>query len=122
MNALSTPPTSWHVLHATEHLASGVLAFLTLATRELVGAGVHQTLVYSRNGDTPDDVHTQFDPQVRLVEIDGPHKNGYWAFLRALRQALRDELGAQRYDAVHLHAAKAGFVGRLALGALRSSL
>jgi glycosyltransferase involved in cell wall biosynthesis len=117
MTALSSSPTSWHVLHATEHLASGVLTFLTLATRELVGAGVHQTLVYSRNERTPDDVRSQFDPQVRLVEIDSPRKHGHWAFLRALRQALRDELGAQRYDAMHLHAAKAGFVGRLALGA-----
>ena len=102
MNALSSSPTSWHVLHATEHLASGVLAFLTLATRELVHAGVHQTLVYSRHRETPDDVAAQFDPQVRLVEIDGPRKGGHWAFLRALRQALRDELSAQRYDAVHL--------------------
>jgi len=116
MTVLSSSPTSWHVLHATEHLASGVLAFLTLATRELVQAGVHQTLVYSRHDETPDDVRTQFDPQVRLVEIDGPRKRGHWAFLRALRRALRDELSTQRYDALHLHAAKAGFVGRLALG------
>jgi len=122
MNALSSPPTSWHVLHATEHLAAGVLAFLALATRELVQAGVHQTLVYSRHDQTPGDVGSQFDPQVRLVEIEGPRERGHWAFLRALRQALRSELSTHRYDAVHLHAVKAGFVGRLALGAPPSSL
>jgi glycosyltransferase involved in cell wall biosynthesis len=126
MNALSSPPTTWHVLHATEHLAAGVLAFLSLATREMVRSGVHQTLVYSRNDHTPDDLDSQFDPQVRLVEIDAARDRGgwggHWAFLRALRLALRDELSAQRYDAVHLHAAKAGLVGRLGLGGAPLSL
>jgi glycosyltransferase involved in cell wall biosynthesis len=130
MNALATPPDSWHVLHATEHLASGVLSFLALATRELVRSGVHQTLVYSRHADTPDDVGAQFDPQVRLVEIASARRGGgwserwagHWSFVRALRQALRDELSAQRYDALHLHAAKAGLVGRLALGGLTPSM
>jgi glycosyltransferase involved in cell wall biosynthesis len=122
MNALTTPPEPWHVLHATEHLASGVLSFLALATRELVRSGVHQTLVYSRHDDTPEDVGAQFDPQVRLVEIDGPRHRGHWAFLRGLRQTLRDELSKQRYDALHLHAATAGFVGRVALGGMASSL
>jgi glycosyltransferase involved in cell wall biosynthesis len=117
MNALSSSPASWHVLHATEHLAAGVLAFLALATRELVQAGVHQTLVYSRHAQTPSDVSSQFDPLVRLVEIEGARQRGHWAFLRALRHALRSELRAQRYHALHLHAVKAGFVGRLALGA-----
>jgi len=121
MNSLSSP-SSWNVLHATEHLAAGVLAFLALATRELVHAGVRQTLVYSRNGGTPDDVSSQFDPQVRLVEIDGASERGHWAFLRALRQALRSEHSTHHYDAVHLHAAKAGLVGRLALGEPRASL
>ena len=78
-------------------LAAGVLAFLALATRELVNAGVHQTLVYSRNGGTPDDVSSQFDPQVRLVEIHSASERGQWAFLRALRQALRSELSTHHY-------------------------
>jgi glycosyltransferase involved in cell wall biosynthesis len=110
------------VLHATEQLGSGVLSFLTLATRELLQAGVQQTLVYSRQDATPADVPAHFDPQVRLVEIDGARKRGHWASLRALRQALRDELNAQHYDAVHLHAARAGLVGRLALGGRSASL
>jgi glycosyltransferase involved in cell wall biosynthesis len=117
MNALSSAPAPRHVLHATEHLAAGVLAFLVLATRELVQAGVHQTVVYSRRDETPLDLPSQFDPRVRLVEIAGPREHGHWVFLRALRQALRDELRAHRYDALHLHALKAGVVGRLALGA-----
>lgn len=122
MNALSPAPSSWHVLHATEHLAAGVLAFLTLATRELVHAGVQQTLLYGRHDQTPDDVGSQFDPLVRLVEIAGPRERGHWAFLRGLRQALRSELSAHRYDAVHLHAVKAGLVGRLALGGSPAAL
>lgn len=121
MNALSSR-SSWNVLHATEHLAAGVLAFLALATRELVRAGVRQTLVYGRHVETPVDLSSQFDPQVRLVQVPGPGGRGHWALLRALRQALRAELSSQHYDAVHLHAAKAGLVGRLALGEPRASL
>lgn len=120
MNALSSPPAAWHVLHATDHLAAGVLAFLALATRELVQAGVQQTLVYSRHDETPDDLDAQFHPHVRLVKIDGSRNRGHWAshwfLLRELQRALRKELRARRYDALHLHAAKAGLVGRLALG------
>src|SRR5688572_29443072 len=122
MNSLAPSPVPRHVLHATEHLAAGVLAFLALATRELVRAGVHQTLVYSRRDETPADVGALFDPHVRLVEIDGPRRRGRWALLRALRQALRNELQRQRYDAMHLHAANAGLVGRVALGAPASAL
>ncbi|MCW5659631.1 MAG: glycosyltransferase [Burkholderiaceae bacterium] len=121
MSARPAPPVTWQVLHATEHLAAGVLAFLLLATRELVQAGVQQTLVYSRRHDTPDDVGAQFDPRVRLVEVNGgapagDRWGGHWSFLRALREALCEELRTHRYDAVHLHAARAGLVGRLGLG------
>ena len=48
-----------------------MLTFLAVATRELVRAGVRQTLVYGRHGETATDLSAQFDPQVRLVEIDG---------------------------------------------------
>ncbi len=114
---MNTPsPAAWKVLHATEHLAAGVLDFLALATRELARAGVVQTLVYTRQRDTPRDVKAQFDPQVRLVELDSAGARGHWTFLRALQRTLHSELNAQRYDAVHLHASKAGFVGRIALG------
>ena len=45
--------TPSNMLHATENLSAGVLAFLALATRELVHAGVQQTLVYRRTMTSP---------------------------------------------------------------------
>jgi glycosyltransferase involved in cell wall biosynthesis len=103
-----------NILHATEQLSAGVLTFLALATRELVDAGVHQTVVYRAQGDMAA-VARQFDPQVRLVPIASPLHAGPWRHLNAWRAALCSELSGRPYDAVHLHAAKAGLLGRAIL-------
>ena len=56
-------PAAHKVVHATECLAAGTLAFLVQATRELARAGVRQVLVFSRRPDTPTDVENLFDPR-----------------------------------------------------------
>jgi len=107
--------TPSNILHATEQLSAGVLEFLALATRELVEAGVQQTLVYRSQGDIAT-VARQFDPLVRLVPVGGPAQAGRWRHLNAWRATLCNELSSRPYDAVHLHAAKAGLLGRAILG------
>lgn len=102
-----------NILHATEQMSAGVLAFLALATRELVGAGVQQTVIYRCDGD--DSVAGRFDPQVRLVPVPSAASSSPWARLGALRIALCREMSARSYDAVHLHAARAGLLGRAIL-------
>lgn len=103
-----------NILHATDQLSAGVLTFLALATRELITAGVQQTVVYRPDGD-PDSVAEHFDPHVRLVPVAGSVRSMPWARLHALRATLCSELSARPYDAVHLHAARAGLLGRAIL-------
>ena len=108
---LQTPS---NILHATERLSAGVLAFLAMATRELIAAGVQQTVLYRPQGDA-DSLAGWFDPQVRLVPVACDAGAAPWARINALRIALCQELSARPYDAVHLHAAGAGLLGRTIL-------
>ena len=111
--------SSHKIIHATESLAAGTLSFLVQATRELVHSDVSQVVVFSRRPDTPTDVHSLFDPRVKLVEIPPPGR-GLVRYAMALRRALLRELQCLEHTAIHLHSSKAGFVGRLVLVGLRS--
>jgi glycosyltransferase involved in cell wall biosynthesis len=112
-------PATHKIVHATECLAAGTLAFLVQATRELARAGVRQVLVFSRRPDTPANVESLFDPRVQLVEI-APPGDGYLRYAMALRRALLRHLQGLEETCIHLHSSKAGFVGRLMLVGLRS--
>lgn len=112
-------PAAHKIVHATECLAAGTLAFLVQATRELARAGVRQVLVFSRRPDTPSNVESLFDPRVELVEI-APPGDGFLRYVLALRRALLRHLQGLEETCIHLHSSKAGFVGRLVLVGLRS--
>ncbi len=112
-------PAAHKIVHATESLAAGTLAFLVQATRELARAGVRQVVVFSRRPDTPPDVESLFDPRVELVEIAAPAQ-GTWRYCIALRRALLRQLQGLEETSIHLHSSKAGFVGRWALVGLRT--
>ncbi len=112
-------PATHKIVHATECLAAGTLAFLVQATRELAHAGVRQVLVFSRRPDTPAHVESLFDPSVELVEI-APPADGFLRYCVALRRAVLRHLQGLEETCIHLHSSKAGFVGRLVLVGLRS--
>lgn len=114
-----TSPAHPKILHVTECLAAGTLAFLVQATRELNACGIRQVLIFSRRPDTPQAVESLFDPQVELIEIPGP-SHFHFRYFKALRQAIAQQVQDPDFVAVHLHSSKAGFLGRLALAAMRS--
>jgi Glycosyl transferases group 1/Glycosyltransferase Family 4 len=103
-------PASPGVLHAADRLSERVASFLACATRELIQGGVQQTLVFSRDRATAPAQLAQFEPQVRMVEVE---RHGCWPWRFA--RALRAELVTHRYEAMHLHAGTTGLLGRLAL-------
>lgn len=103
-----------NILHATDQPSAGVLAFLALATRELTEAGVQQTVLFRPQND-PSAIAPHFHPQVRLVQIAEPMRRRPTRPLNSLRVALCHELSARAYGAVHLHAPRAGLLGRAIL-------
>lgn len=106
------------IIHATECLAAGTLAFLVQATHELAETGVRQSLVFARRSDTPAAVETLFDQRVDLIEI-APPRGLHLGYLRDLRRALLRQMQDADHALVHLHSSKAGFLGRLAMLGLR---
>src|SRR5262245_2114951 len=107
-----------NILHAADLPSPGVLTFLALATRELIDAGVQQTVLYAHDGDSAT-VARQFHPQVRLLHVQRPARRGLLHPIAKLRAALCRELSARAYDAVHLHAPSAGLIGRAILSGVR---
>jgi glycosyltransferase involved in cell wall biosynthesis len=103
-----------NILHATDRPSAGVLAFLALATRELSEAGVQQTLLFRPQGD-PSAMVPHFHPRVRLVQIAEPIRQRPSRSLNSFRVALCRELSAHPCGAVHLHAPRAGLIGRAIL-------
>lgn len=103
-----------YIVHATECLAAGTLAFLVQATRQLAERGTEQVLLYARRADTPPGYTEMFDPRVRLVELPAVAQS-LRAFSQALGRALREHARDPRCKAIHLHSSRAGFIGRLAL-------
>lgn len=102
------------IIHVTESMAAGTLAFLVQATRELAASGVRQTVVYSPRPDTPQDLRAMFDASVELLALPSPSQ-GIVRYARTLRDELLRLLVEPEVAAVHLHSSRAGFVGRIAL-------
>jgi glycosyltransferase involved in cell wall biosynthesis len=114
-------PAGGRLLHVTECLAGGTLAFLVLATRLLAERGVRQTLLFSRRADTPEKVEAMFDPSVEMIELPRARRL-HWTYFKSLRAHLSQQFAGDDLIGVHFHSSKAGFFGRMALVGLNSKV
>lgn len=114
-----SPDIPTRIVHVAECLEPDTLDFLALATAELATAGLRQVLVFARQPDPRPDLPDRLDHRVALVEVPGIDQ-GAWRHVSALRTAIdRAMQGQPGRTVVHLHAARAGWAGRLALLGMR---
>lgn len=111
MSPSTAPP---RILHVNGHPGGEPQAFLAQVTRELLQAGIGQTVLHPAQDPEGAPVQPPLPAGVRVVELPeaGP---GPLAFARHLPAALREELDRNAYTAVHLHGPLVGLVGGIAM-------
>jgi len=105
------------ILHITGRPGGEPQVFLAQTTRELLQAGVGQTVLWPAPvpGDAAEPPGLPGLPQgVRLLALPGSEP-GPLAFARQLPAALHAELDACRYAAVHFHGPLVGLIGSIAM-------
>lgn len=110
-----------HIVHATECLAGGTLAFLIRLTHDIDALGIAQTLVYSRRPDTDERLFAEFPPSLKMIEVP-PARGLHWQHIVGMIRGLRSAVDSRPTLAVHLHSSKAGFVGRFTFALGRGPL
>jgi hypothetical protein len=102
------------ILHVSGHLAGEPLAFLLQATRELLHAGVGQTVLHPSTDEGAPSDSKALPALVRMLRL-GAGTAGPMTFARQLPAVLQAELESRRYAAVHFHGPVAGLVGGIAM-------
>jgi hypothetical protein len=111
---MSSSMAQAHILHVSGHLSGEPLAFLSQATRELLQAGIGQTVLHPRPDDEQPPSPRPLPAPVRVLELSGVAP-GPVAFARELPAVLQSELETGRYTGVHFHGPLVGLVGGIAL-------
>jgi len=111
---MSHSPAPPRVLHVNGHPGGEPQAFLAQVTRELLQAGIGQTVLQPAplRGQVP--VQPPLPAGVHLVEPQGAGP-GPLAFARHLPAALQEELERAPCTAVHFHGPLVGLVGSIAV-------
>lgn len=107
-----SPKSELRVLHCTEALGGGIISSLAPLIRNQARVGIDVTLAYTRRPDTPDkkDLEDVIFPDATLIEIPSPTKIKSWGGLASTLWGLTR---SGTFDAVHLHSAIAGGIGRV---------
>lgn len=98
------------ILHIVEATATGTLSMLSLLANRQAKMGDQVTVVYSRRPETPADLNSLFDEQIRLTNVQMyslQHK-----IVSVLQ--IRKIISQGQFDTVFLHSSFAGFIGRVA--------
>jgi glycosyltransferase involved in cell wall biosynthesis len=102
------------VLHVVEPFSSGIITFIIHLTREI---DQYEHIVFHGQRTTEDEEHKvkeRFPPDVKFIKWISVRRNiSFWYDVKALVQLMR-EVKKSEYDVIHLHSAKAGFLGRIA--------
>lgn len=111
---MSSSPAHPQILHITGRPGGEPQVFLAQTTRELLQAGVGQTVLRPAPGRGDATEPSGLPHGVRLLALAGSEP-GPLAFARELPAALLAELDACRYDAVHFHGPLVGLIGSIAM-------
>ncbi|HYZ76645.1 MAG TPA: glycosyltransferase [Gaiellaceae bacterium] len=104
------------IIHLCEAFASGILKVVAALANETASRGIPTVVVHGHRPETPDELRSVLDPQVRLVLVPGWEEGFGWPSPLPLVRAatvLRSELSAHRTGVLHMHSTHAGVVGRL---------
>ncbi|MGF1740551.1 glycosyltransferase [Vibrio profundum] len=105
-----------NVVHVIESTATGTLSIAQMAANSQVRDS-DTTVIFSRRSDTPENIETIFEKDVRLVEEDLQARKFPFSVF-----SLRRHLKSIKPDCVHCHSSFAGFVGRLATLGLKTKV
>ena len=98
------------ILHFNEASATGTLAISRDLALEQARSGHFVVYWYGERMDTPPDINESFQGDVLTRKCS---LSGFGALATLFR--IRREVKLYKYDIVHLHSSKAGFLGRLCL-------
>ena len=107
---MSHSPAPPRILHVNGHPGGEPQAFLAQVTRELLQAGIGQTVLQPALGPHQAPVQPPLPAGVHVVELQRAGR-GPLAFARHLPAALQEELERTPYTAVHFHGPLVGLVG-----------
>ena len=103
------------VVHIVEGFTGGLVTYMTTVLPGLVNSDRSVTLIYSSKRADPDymmAIETLQDAGVRTIELGFDRKIGFNDFFVFLN--LLSILRKGKFDVVHTHCSKAGFLGRIA--------
>lgn len=100
------------VVCVVESFAGGVYTFLTELCSS-IAIEYEVVIIYSLRKETPQNFREDFNPSIRLIEVDMCRGLNIYKNVKSLIQLIKI-LNEEKPEIIHLHSSKAGFLGRLA--------